>query len=194
MAIEKVSKEVLAIKDYEARDLQDVAKANAFVKLFSEKKTAFDLAELEYAAMKEEAVRLTGDYTDSGTSVAIYGVDEQKKVCREFARKEVREVTEETLLAGLCAYYGEDINDRSGKAWDAFKSVTRPVAMPREIDESKLEQAMIGQNLKVPTEVFEDPSVVITIPASFKTVIRQFSKADEKVVSQDKLDSPVVAK
>lgn len=190
----KVGKEVLAIQDYQPKDLSDPAKANAFVKLYAEKKKAAEIAELEYEAMKEEAARLTEEYTDNGTPVSVYGMEEQKKVCREFARKEAVDITEQGLLAGLCRLYEEDINDRSGRAWDAFKSVTRPVSMPREIDEAKLEQAMLGQNLKVPKELFDDPEVSVSLPATFKTMLRQFSKADEKAAAQGKIASSLVVK
>lgn len=190
----KVGKEVLAIQDYQPKDLSDPAKANAFVKLYAEKKKAAEIAELEYEAMKEEATRLTEEYTDNGTPVSVYGMEEQKKVCREFARKEAVDITEQGLLAGLCRLYGEDINDRSGRAWDAFKSVTRPVSMPREIDEAKMEQAMLGQNLKVPKELFDDPEVSVRVPATFKTMLRQFSKADEKAAAQGKIASSLVVK
>ena len=98
----KVGKEVLAIQDYQPKDLSDPAKANAFVKLYAEKKKAAEIAELEYEAMKEEAARLTEEYTDNGTPVSVYGMEEQKKVCREFARKEAVDITEQGLLA-VCA-------------------------------------------------------------------------------------------
>ena len=101
----KVGKEVLAIQDYQPKDLSDPAKANAFVKLYAEKKKAAEIAELEYEAMKEEAARLTEEYTDNGTPVSVYGMEEQKKVCREFARKEAVDITEQGLLAGLCRLY-----------------------------------------------------------------------------------------
>ena len=91
----KVGKEVLAIQDYQPKDLSDPAKANAFVKLYAEKKKAAEIAELEYEAMKEEAARLTEEYTDNGTPVSVYGMEEQKKVCREFARKEAVDITED---------------------------------------------------------------------------------------------------
>jgi hypothetical protein len=185
--IMKLSKEVLAIQDYQPKDLEQAAKAEAFVRLYAEKKEAADRANAEFETMKDEAARLTDEYTAAGTPVVVYGSETRKKVCREFARKEAREITEGNLLAGLCAYYAEDINDRSGKAWDAFKSVTRPVSMPREIDEAKLEQAMLGQNHKVPVEVLEDPEVSITIPATFKTMLRPFSAKDEKTAAAGKM-------
>ncbi len=75
----KVGKEVLAIQDYQPKDLSDPAKANAFVKLYAEKKKAAEIAELEYEAMKEEAARLMEEYTDNGTPVSVYGMEEQKK-------------------------------------------------------------------------------------------------------------------
>lgn len=192
--IEKIGKEVIAIQQYKPEDLAEPAKADAFVRIYAEKKEAAEKADLEYEAMKDEAARLTEQYADEGKPVTIYGIEAGKKVCREFSRKETREITEQSLLAGLCAHYGEDINDRSGKAWEAFKSVTRPVAMPRAIDEEKLEQAMLGQNLKVPAEVLQDPQVLIVKEATFKTMLRGFSAADKKAAASGKLSDVLVVK
>lgn len=192
--IVKVSREVLAIQDYQPKDLGDPTKADAFVRLYAEKKQASEKAALEFEAMKDEAERLTAEYKAQGKPVTVYGIATEKKVCREFAKKEYSEITEQSLLAGLCEYYHEDINDRSGKAWEAFKSVTRPVAMPRVIDEEKLEQAMLGQNLKVPVKVLENPEVTKTVPATFKTMLREFNASEKKQAAAGKLEASLVVK
>ena len=53
---------------------------------------------------------------------------------------------------------------------------------------------MLGQNLKVPKELFDDPEVSVSVPATFKTMLRQFSKADEKAAAQGKIASSLVVK
>lgn len=66
--------------------------------------------------------------------------------------------------------------------------------MPRVIDEEKLEQAMLGQNLKVPVKVLENPEVTKTVPATFKTMLREFNASEKKQAAAGKLEASLVVK
>lgn len=185
--IKKVSSEVKAVEEFTKEDIAKPVRAQALIQLYDERNEQKKEIDEEVKILKNEINRLFDFYTDGPMAVCDY--EGGRKISREYARKESREITEEDLLVALCAYYDEDINDRSGKAWDAFKSVTDPVVIPRKLNEEKLACALLGQNKKIPEAVLENPDVVKVKPATYKIVARNISKTAQKNYEAGKIDS-----
>ena len=185
--IQKVSEQILAVKDYSKEDQYKPERAEALVRLYDDLNKQKKEIDKNLSAIKSTINSLIDETGE--TTASIYGFDNQQKIQREVARGEQREITEDNLLNALYAYYGEDINDKKGKAWEAFKSVTKVNPVPRIIDESKIEKAIVGLNDLVPTDLVCSEDVMTVKPASYKLVLRKMTKNEEGRYANRELNS-----
>lgn len=179
-AIQKIEAQMVTLKSFGKSDLEKQEAVDIIVGVLAEAKEVYDEANATWNSIKEEFERMGEEYTASNQPFSVMSPEHEMKVSRAYYRKPSKTIEEDDVLAALCKYYGEDINDKSGQAWEAFKSITVANPKPRILDEAKLADALKGLNMKVPAEVIDDPEVMKPVAPVFSTKVAKMSQKDIK--------------
>ena len=102
--------------------------------------------------VKNEFKRMCKPYTDDGHGVTVYAFDQEKKMMLILSGGSM-ELDESKLLKEIYAAYGEEVGDKSGKAWRAFCAISDPMDAPRKLNPDKLAYEIAkAERIKAGTE------------------------------------------
>lgn len=196
-----VKKEVVALAEMQEADLMNKERVDALVA------TATAIAEqkkeiaAEDTKVKDEFKRMCSRYMKEGKGVSCYSWEAGKKMTLT-VKGGGAELDEHKLLEGIYDFFGEQIGDRGGRAWEAYCSISDPVEAPRVINEDKLAEQLIrasriknGEESGTPyvtDEIVRDATVIK--PPTFAAGCSAISKNEQSAHSKGELTEILVVK
>ena len=135
-----LKKEVASIKQMSGSDLATKEKAMALVAAASKAAEVSSEAKKQDSLIKDNFKRMCAE-KDSTKPITLYNFEIGKKLALYFVGGGAT-IDEAKVHQMICDYYHEDIDAKRGEAYKLWKSITRPVEVPRVLDEKKLEDAL----------------------------------------------------
>lgn len=137
LSIERVASQLVAIEKIAEADLANREVAEQFVAAAVMANELSKKSKEQDDKVKTEFKRIMKDHIDKNDKVVCYSWTDGKKVTITYSGGG-GSISEEDILKELCARYGEEPGDMTGRAWQAFMAITDPAPMPRVLNPDKL--------------------------------------------------------